>query len=269
MKAVASHCLVQPSTLFPIHTLLALAALPPIFTTPHSSTAYPPHSARFRRTASALPTISSLLHSGPAAWHPPLLSSRSALLVSMLQAWRFRARDPHFPPHSQFICTTLCCYISSIFSFFFISSNRLYNCIAQLHRSEEFRGFLVPQNTGRAAPSPLLDFVEVAKLFPEVPRGPSVSKTVCHHSQLAATEFFENGLHFACDLVLIHWNEAGVVWTPHNQGLPEPIHPHHVWSVEDHRVVECVSLAGGAIFLGGGTPCWDGHACNVDDQRKE
>ena len=65
-----------------------------------------------------------------------------------------------------------------------------------------FDAFLVLQNAGRAAlPPPLLDFVEVAKLFHEVPRGPSVSQTVCHHSKLAATEFFENGLHFACDLV--------------------------------------------------------------------
>ena len=70
-----------------------------------------------------------------------------------------------------------------------------------------------------------------------------MSQTVCHHSQLAATEFFENGLRIACDLVSIHWNEAGVTWTPHNQGLPEPIHPQQVRSVEEHRVVENASFA--------------------------
>ena len=96
---------------------------------------------------------------------------------------------------------------------------------------------------------PLLDFVEVAKLFHEVPRGPSLSQTVCHHSQLAATEFFENGLHTACDVVLIHWNEAAVTWTPDNQGLPQPIHPQQVRSVEDHRVVESVGSAWDATFF--------------------
>ena len=39
-----------------------------------SSKAYPPPSARFRHTASALPILPSLLHSGPAAWHPLLPS---------------------------------------------------------------------------------------------------------------------------------------------------------------------------------------------------
>ena len=41
----------------------------------------PPH-----HTANDLPILSSLVHSGPTAWHPLLLSSRSVLPLSMLWA---------------------------------------------------------------------------------------------------------------------------------------------------------------------------------------
>ena len=66
---------------------------------------------------------------------------------------------------------------------FAISAELCLPRLDELHRTEEFRGFLASQNTGRAAPPPpLLDFVEVAIFFHEVSRGPSVSQTVCHHS---------------------------------------------------------------------------------------
>ena len=56
------------STLFPIHTILALVGLPQIFSAPCSSKVFPLCAARFRHVANALPTLLSLLHSGPTAW---------------------------------------------------------------------------------------------------------------------------------------------------------------------------------------------------------
>ena len=62
--------------------------------------ACPPSSARFRHTATALPILSSLLHSGPKALRPLLPSPRSALLLSMLRALLRNAEAPHYHPHS-------------------------------------------------------------------------------------------------------------------------------------------------------------------------
>ena len=57
------------STLFPVRTLLDSVNFPLISSVPYFSKAYPPLSARFRHTASALPILPSLLHSGTTAWH--------------------------------------------------------------------------------------------------------------------------------------------------------------------------------------------------------
>ena len=78
---------ISEKTLFPIPTLLTLAALPPISSAPHFPRLLSPTSVCFHRIANALPILSSLLHSGPTAWHPFLLSPGS--VTPSLHAVRF------------------------------------------------------------------------------------------------------------------------------------------------------------------------------------